>query len=221
MGREIEAHHGGQHRGRRRDKNGLGVIRRDTADVGKRRFDDIHPARLGIEQRQAPCGLAVERAHDAPLRGKGIGGHAEDPLRQTEFRFHRRQGLYPSGTESVQIPPVAAVGNKIKRAVGREGRLKNRFVPAPGYTTLVTECSTRRDIRQPQFGTIPRHVRMVPCQPCQMRTIRTQARGGVEVMSRNQADGLAAAIEINGHDRIDRLAAGAVIFAHAYDALTP
>ena len=40
-------------------------------------------------------------------------------------------------------------------------------------------------------------------------------------MPRNQADGLAVAIEINGHDRIDRLAAGAVIFAHAYDALTP
>src|SRR3989344_8401607 len=138
-GREIEAHHGGQHRGRRSDKNGLVVIRRDTADVAKRRFDDLHPARLGIEQRQAPCCLVVERAHDMPLRSKGIGGHAEYPLWLAEFRFHRRQRLYLSGSESVQVPPAAAVGNKIKRAVRREGRLKNRFVPAPGYTTLVTE----------------------------------------------------------------------------------
>jgi hypothetical protein len=67
---------------------------------------------------------------------------------------------------------------------------------------------TRRgDIRHPQLGSVPRHLRMSPCEPCQPRSVWTDARRRVEVVARgDHLPGALAAIERNGDERRLRLA---------------
>jgi hypothetical protein len=41
-------------------------------------------------------------------------------------------------------------------------------------------------LTNPKLATIPRHIGVIPCQPCQTRTIGTEARCGIEIIARNQ-----------------------------------
>jgi hypothetical protein len=87
-----------------------------------------------------------------------------------------RQRLDAPLPQAVKIPPVVAVGNKIKRAIGRELRLKNRFLAAAGDAARIGRQAVRAQVREPQLGAIPGHVRMIPGKPCQPPAILAQAR---------------------------------------------
>src|SRR3989338_1258268 len=98
-----------------------------------------------------PGARAVERA-DQALRGvESTGGQSKNPLGQTELRFQGCERLDAPLPQAVKIPPMAAVENKIKRAIWREQRLKPRFLAAPGDAARIDGEALRSHVPQPQF----------------------------------------------------------------------
>src|SRR5712692_1750009 len=98
----------------------------------------------------------------------------------------------------MNIPPAGAIGNKIQRAVGRPLWLKDRFVQTARNVDFVRDRAIRSEFSDPQLTTIPRHVWVVPGQPCYARPVRTETRRGVKIIAEKQnAAGLNVAIKGN------------------------
>src|SRR5439155_23939326 len=77
--------------------------------------------------------------------------------------------------EAVKIPPSAAVGNEEEDAAGRPFRLKNRFRITTGHLDLLGDSPIAGKAADPQLRSVPRHVRMMPFEPGQPGSVRTDA----------------------------------------------
>ena len=90
-------------------------------------------------------------AHQLARRSEREGGKPEHPLRSAEFSGERVDRLDPGGivqsvaADTEQVPPsplerrLGAIGDEIKRAVGRPFGLEDRLVGSSGDEALVAD----------------------------------------------------------------------------------
>src|SRR5690554_238985 len=79
------------------------------------------------------------------------------------------------GVQSVQVPPIGPVRQKVQVAVRTELNLLNSA--RDGLMQLVQSCQLRFFIQrsEPKVGLVPRHIGVVPAHECQQSSIRRQA----------------------------------------------
>ena len=222
-GAEIEGDDAGGVVGRAGAKHNAGALRPHRAEFGERGIERAECSVGEVQHGQAPEPRLRIGADDPPWAGKGIARHPENPLRRAELRRHRRQRARGSRrqVEVVEIPPARAVGHEREpRAVGRPFRLEDGFGCASGDYAWLSWHALSADVGKIEQRAVPRHVGVIPRQPGELVSVGRKSRRGVEIVpARKHAPGLAAAVEIDGDDGIDRLAAERVILAHADPAI--
>ena len=102
----------------------------------------------------------------------------------------------------------------MEHAARRPFRLDDRFVGAARRQLGGIEEAVVAHWGDPQPGRVPRHVRVVPFQPCEHRTVRRQARCGQEVRTLHEDARDALAVERDLDDRGGGLALAGVVLAH-------
>jgi hypothetical protein len=148
-----------------------------------------------------------------------VVAHTERPLRPAELGGAPAYRLLALAARTVEVPPVAAVGDEVQLALWRPFGLEHRFAEAAGNPTLRADVAIHVQLADPHLAAVPRHVRMVPGLPCQPRSVRAELGRGVEVVAAGHGDGISLAVHVEGHDGVDRLAsASAVVLAHGEDA---
>ena len=178
----------------------------------------------GMQARQLADALLNVGADDVAVCAKTVHRHAEGPVRRREFGLHRTQRIDAAIGKAIQIPPATAVGNEMQYALRRPLRLANRDVAAAGDLARRTQAAVNAHVGQPQLGALPRHLRMIPAQPCQLRTVRRQARRGVKIVTFDQHCYLAVgAVDIDRAKHVLRVVMARVRMqlAHADQALAP
>ena len=138
-----------------------------------------------IQRAQKPTAVLGKGTNNRLRVGKAIRCHTKPPLRAAKFGRHGVQRFGTAVAPTVQIPPIAAVGHKIKRAIWSPFRLKNGLVCSANNAPRIRQ-TIGGQVRQPEFRAIPGHIGMVPCQPDQLRTVRAEARRAVESIARRQ-----------------------------------
>ena len=134
---------------------------------------------------------------------------AEAPLRIAQLRLL----VGELGVLSVEVPPAAAVRHVVEHPIRAPLRLPDRLGRAAGHEARLLRSVKRRD---PELGAVPRHVRVVPAGPGQLRAVRTEPGERVEVAPRREHARLALAVGRQRDQLVGRLA-GAVGLAHAHD----
>src|SRR5262249_47805924 len=99
--------------------------------------------------------------------------------------------------------------------------LEDRFRRSAGDWFELADCAILSDLAQVQPRAVPRHVGMIPGEPCEPPSIRREPRRSIEIVpTREHVSGPTATTEIDRDDGIDRLAAAGVALAHADPAAT-
>ncbi len=92
--------------------------------------------------------------------------------------------------------------------------LKDRFRYTACYTRCLPRGAVVLDRCNPQLGTVPRHIGMVPGQPGKLQAIRAKPRGRIKIVARDQNLCLAVG-EIDADDGIDGFSTGlGVVFPY-------
>ena len=72
--------------------------------------------------------------------------------------------------------PAGSLGDEIQDAVRRPLWLKYRITLAARNLRLICDAAVVTDIAHPEFASIPGHVRVMPGEPGELRTVRTYTR---------------------------------------------
>ena len=139
-----------------------------------------------IHPHQAPDPQLIHRHNHGVRPHKRIGAHAEDPLRLPGLKTPGQNPFDLSVPLPIQIPPTGPVGDEIQLPPSRPHGLKDRFLPAPRHPARRLRQPLLIQIRYPEFCPIPRHVGMIPRQPRQPPTLRTQTRRRIKIVPPNQ-----------------------------------
>ena len=127
----------------------------DSADLAKIRIGKIDRRQLAggdvepCETVMPSLGIGADKLR---RRQKGVGRLREIPLRLTEFSIARTERVHRAAAiriAAVQIPPAAAVGDKIQHAIGRPLRLKDRLAVAARDAPRGGEASIGGDVGLP------------------------------------------------------------------------
>ena len=170
----------------------------------RRALSEHHPCSEMKFVSPGPC-----RSPDETCRGIGIARLPEDPVRHLDFsifvlyqpargsRSARRKLSHP------QRRPAAPVGNKSK-GFALPLRLKHPFVclavllicraALSSSQTACVRYFVLTQLRRPEIGVVPRHIRQVPAQPSQATAIGRRSRRSIEVRPAHQSYDLARAI---------------------------
>src|SRR5579885_2273518 len=179
-------------------------------------FNGRQLPRFRIETAQVIDALPHIDTDDAVGSGEPIGRHTKCPLRRAEFSRQLTEMAGLAMLKPIEVPPARAVRGEVQHASGRPCGLEDRFILAACYMPGTGNCAISRELSYPQFAAVPGHIRMIPCQPRQLLSIRAEARRGVKIVAGDQYLYLLTAVQRDTHQRIDRLAAlYCVIFAHA------
>ena len=166
--------------------------RRERGELAGQRRD---AGARGVDEPEVLDAVPTVAGHDAPVGQEVVVLEAEDPRRLGELggqwgergdggcavrarRRHRRMAL-----DTVQVPPAAAVADEVQPAVRAPGRLKDALGGAAGDAPLRGEPSGGRQLRHPQLGAVPRHLRVVPAEPGEPPPVGAEARRRVEVVA--------------------------------------
>ena len=110
--------------------------------------------------------LGVDRCNRCPFSRNTIGD-----------KFMHR-----IGRDLIEIPPIGAIRNEQQRTIGRPLGLRNGFIATTGNNTSIAnnDLSIVRLIvihrRDAEFSAIPRHIGMIPAEPCEHVAGRIHAR---------------------------------------------
>ena len=190
-----------------------------TFHLGIRGLDRGQALAPSVQLRQPRAALLHVPADEPSGRLEGVGSRAQAPRRHPELGLHRRHRLALSAAPPVQVPPAAAVGDEIEHAVGRPFRLEHRLAAAAGDHPRRADRAIGKQVRHPQLGLVPGHVRMIPRQPSQPGTVGADRRIAAEVATFDQHLTGAAGRQVQCHDGVDRLAPRhAMVLAHAHQA---
>ena len=105
---------------------------------------------------------------------KDVAAHPEDPRREADLGIvePRQRTAF-----AVEVPPAAPVGQEVQLAVRGELRVDHRFLRA-------ARNEPRSPPRPPpQLRAVPRHARMIPCEPDEPPAGRVEARRHEEVVT--------------------------------------
>src|SRR5262249_40906655 len=83
----------------------------------------------------------------------------------------------------VEIPPTGAIRHKVERSVRRPPRLEDRVSLAASDPPRLERHAFVGNVRDPELGAVPRHLRVAPSPPRQTRAIRTEAGGRGEIVT--------------------------------------
>src|SRR4029077_19962404 len=123
-----------------------------------------------IQHREAAESSLRISAYDPVRPGESIGRHAEQPLRQSKLRRHRRQRPHRSRCEieEIKVPPAGAIGHEDDLpAVRGPFRLEDRLLgPARDGFDLFNSAIANH-FAEVELRAVPRHVGMIPCKPCE------------------------------------------------------
>jgi len=155
--------------GRAGNERGLVFVSANRCELGKWRIQRPQRAGRKINHGQmTKPGLGV-CANDAVARRKGIGRHAENPLRLAELSRHGRDRVHRSGRQrqAIEIPPARTIRDENEvSAVGRPLGLENRFGwPAGDGARSANNRAVIAELGEKESSAVPRHVRMVPGEP--------------------------------------------------------
>ena len=168
---------------------------------------------LGVEDAQAHAAAAVQHREPA------IAEHRERPRPQLpqragELLLGREQRLrrLAGQPDLVDVPPPGPVGGHVQAGVVAPHRGQHGL-PQPALDQPALAGDAVLDGRDPQLGTVPRHVRVIPADPGQPAAVRRRGGEGEEVRSGGQLpDRLRLlgrrAVQRHGDDRAGHLAAG-------------
>ena len=94
-----------------------------------------------------------------------------------------------AAAQRVDVPPVRAVGGEEQRALRRPARRDDRFAAlAARHAPHVAEIPMRIDRGDVEVRRVPRHIGMIPSNPCQLRSVGRKLGGENEVgAARNNA----------------------------------
>jgi hypothetical protein len=123
---------------------------------------------------------------------------------------------------AVEIPPAGAIRHEVEPAVGRPRGLEDRFLGTAGDAHRRLRHAAGVQVREEEGRAVPRHVRVVPLQPRELRAVGAQHGIGIEVRAGGQHDtgGGRRGAERNRHECRRRLrVALRVVFADAEQAL--
>src|SRR6202035_1103001 len=109
-------------------------------------------------------------ANDAALRLECVGAHPELPRGRAELGRELDDGLGDLALTAVEVPPVGSVGDEIEDDGRRPGRLKDRFLFAARYFAGLGEAAVIGERAHPQLVPVPRHVRVIPSEPREVRS---------------------------------------------------
>ena len=118
--------------------------------------------------------------------------------------------------DSIQVPPVVAVGGHDQRAVGHPLRLLERFV-AITHHAASTVCLAVAEFGAPQLGGVPWHVGVHPLHPHQGGAVGRHPGRSVEVGTRRQGLDAAGAVGGDGDDLVHGVGAWLVSFVDAHE----
>src|SRR5262249_40438199 len=116
--------------------------------------------------------------------------------------------------------PSRSIRYEIKTAIGRPFWLKNGFVRRAGDFPAVGNRSIFVQRAYPQFGPVPRHLRMSPTGPGQVVAVSTDARERVEVIAGHDDFRITGSICSNGNEFVNGFGSLLVTFPNAYDDLS-
>src|SRR5262249_54364440 len=155
-------------------EDGAVAIDTQAADLRIRGPEPFQLRGSGVEQAQVPVALLIEGADDPARRGESVGRHPKDPLRRAEFRLAIEQRFRAAVFVTIEVPPSSAVGDEMKPAVRRPLGLEDRFGGSSGNPAALAQLTQRADIGQPELGAVPWHVRVIPLQPGELASVRTE-----------------------------------------------
>ena len=131
----------------------------------------------------------------------------EHPMRLDDLERSdgfRRQ-ISGRDVDAVEVPPLVAIGDDDERPITPPERLLECLVTVADEPASVAHRRTV-EVRDPQFGRVPRHVRVHPLDPHERAPVRRHPRRCVEVGTGR--DHLGTHRTVGGHrdDLVDRLA---------------
>ncbi len=186
-------------------------------ELRERGLDLAEPkSRLDLAEMVAPG--PAGHGHDRAVGQEPVRRAVEDPGRIGELGLHRRERLEPRSVDQpVQVPPAAPVADQVEVPSGDHSgwTIDSSGPPAARVASPSVPSGSNAATCKP--GRVPRHVRVIPFEPGEARPVRRQPRRRDEVRALDE-DARVAAVERDGHDRVDRLAAAGVVLADGVEA---
>src|SRR5439155_6170720 len=107
-------------------------------------------------------------------------------------------------------------------AAGGPLRLKDRLGRSAGHALTTPDRAVASERAHPQLRPVPRHVRVVPAEPGQPRSVWAEARGGVEVTAGREHSPRLPAAQVHRRQGVDRFPSWlGMILPHAHDPAAP
>ena len=149
---------------------------REGSDLPALNGDDMHLT------------LTRQGSHDAAARLKAEIALPEPPMRAPDLAVrdggHRfRHAVRP---QPVDVPPAGAIGAEVQNPGGGPFGLNHRLPLVGAHHDRGIFQAGRQQPRGVQPRGIPGHVRVIPGQPCEVRSVGGRPRGGVEVGTPNE-----------------------------------
>src|SRR5215475_12009188 len=129
-----------------------------------------------VKRGQMPIALHAVSTNDPIFGLERIRRHPKYPLRKAEFGGHLKKRFYAVIPEAVKIPPAGSVRYKMENSTRRPFGLKDRLIFSAGYEPRGANSSGFIQVTDPQLGSVPRHIRMIPGQPGKLFSVRTGTR---------------------------------------------
>ena len=145
-----------------------------------------------------------------------VVGLSQGPQRRAELGGADRDRAHCTGTESIQVPEVGAVGQEVEIPAVTPLRLEDRLVVAAGDDPQIRQAR-RRQLRDHQPGRVPGHVRMVPGDESDVPPVGAWPRIGNERRPSVQHLARTAGRGIEADDGVARFAAGHLFLAYAHE----
>src|SRR6266850_3220943 len=140
-------------------------------------------ASLHIHRRQAPAPELLVGDYETRRVSERPRRHPELPLGAPEVRRHRVHQLNAVVAYAIEIPPARAIRDEMERSVWGPSGLKDRVSLASSHLSRLIQRSIVRNVRNPEFGTVPRHIGMAPPEPRQARAVGIEARRRIEIVA--------------------------------------
>ena len=110
---------------------------------------------------------------------------------------------------AIEVPPLVSIGHGQDRSVGSESGKHDRCGTVACDLLGLGHCAVC-ELRMPELGCVPRHVRVVPLHPNDLARVGIEARRRVEVGARSDDLDPFGTVASNGNQIVCRLHMGAV-----------
>ena len=126
------------------------------------------------------------RADHRAVRQERVAAQAEHPLRGPELRLSRAEWQHLVTMYGIQVPPTGPVRDEVQTASRAPLWLEHRLAGSPSDPAGLCQPVLRVEVRHPELGAVPGHLRMAPFEPGQTGAVGVESGTGVKVVVRRQ-----------------------------------